>query len=46
MFQATQYSGVRENDYELVKEQALHLWEPSHGPNYSVGIGVGVFHMH
>ncbi len=28
MFQAAAYSGVREKDYDLVTEQARHLWEP------------------
>jgi outer membrane lipoprotein len=30
--------------YPLLTVEALHLWEPSYGPGYSVGIGVGVFH--
>ncbi len=30
--------------YPLLTVEALHLWEPTYGPNYSVGIGVGVFH--
>ncbi len=30
--------------YPLLAVQAVHLWEPSYGPRYSIGVGVGVFH--
>ncbi len=30
--------------YPLLAVEALHLWEPSYGPRYQIGVGVGVFH--
>jgi outer membrane lipoprotein len=30
--------------YPLLSVEALHLWEPSYGPRYEIGVGVGVFH--
>lgn len=30
--------------YPLLAVQALHLWEPSYGPRFSIGVGVGIFH--
>ncbi len=30
--------------YPLLAVEALHLWEPSYGPRYHIGVGVGVFH--
>ncbi len=38
--------GDMEYRYPLLEVEALHLWEPSYGPAYSVGIGVGVFHSY
>lgn len=32
--------------YPLLSVEALHLWEPSYGPSFSFGVGVGVFHGH
>lgn len=32
--------------YPLLAAEAMHLWEPSYGPSYSVGVGVGVFHRY
>ncbi len=30
--------------YPLLSIEALHLWEPSHGPSVGIGVGIGVFH--
>ena len=30
--------------YPLLTVEALHLWEPSYGPSFGIGVGVGVFH--
>jgi outer membrane lipoprotein len=38
--------GEMEYQYPFLEVEALHLWEPSYGPSYSVGVGVGVFHRY
>ena len=32
--------------YPLLAVEALHLWEPSYGPRFGIGVGVGVFHRY
>jgi outer membrane lipoprotein len=32
--------------YPLLTVEALHLWEPYHGPSFGIGVGVGVFHRY
>lgn len=32
--------------YPLLTVEALHLWEPSYGPRFGIGLGIGVFHRY